>query len=732
MVNGFIKTAAASPELIPGDVAFNVTEIIDRMLEAADEGVKLLVFPELSITGASCQDLFLQDHLLEMAMEGLQDIVDASVGLDMLIFVGLPFKKDGKVYNVTAAVKDGSVLGLVPKVWPEAEESRPENRWFESGQEIPEMIDTGIFYGSSDGEDEEGDGLRILDGGEDGNWEDKFPEGKEDPDGDEDDWDDEDDEDEWEGWDVENDPEENGDWDDEDDWDDENDWDVPETIEAPFGANLVFECTGEEGFSVSAEIGEERRMSYSPARAHALAGAVIIVNPAAAPMQAGKTKELENDLRTLSAELAGAYVYAGAGKGESSGEFVFAGSRFIAENGNVLAVSRSFGSGLTISDIDVHGLMKLREKSPVFAPLSEEETEEEYIYVGFTCETVNSFPMHRKLPRNPWLPASGQKAVCREILEMQAQGLARRVRHTGSKRMILGLSGGLDSSLALLAAGRAAEILNMPPETVLAVSMPAFGTSSRTHDNAAILAGCVGAELKEIDITRSIRQHFEDIGHDPGVHDAAFENAQARERTQILMDLSNMLQGIVVGTGDFSEASLGWCTYNGDQMSMYNVNAGLPKTVIRQVVITAAEDTDDTKLEAVLNDILDTPVSPELLPADEKGGIAQKTEELIGPYELHDFFLYYMLRFGTTPARIAALAKESFGGSYSTEEILRCLKTMYRRFFASQFKRSAAPDGPSLLGLSLSPRGGLMMPSDAAGTMWEQETDILLAIEGLE
>ena len=698
MFQGFIKIGTASPEIRVADVEFNTDRIIDMMNDACDMGVRVLVFPELCITGASCGDLFRQQRLLEAANDGLQDIIDASVGMDMLVFVGLPWMKDGKLYDVTAAVKDGSILGMVPKSSVHILNELNQAGIFEDGQAVPELIDTGLFYGESIWEtDEDLPADPELFGGED---EDAAAAGVEE-------------------FEV---PFED---------DEEADEEIEETIEAPFGVNLVFECSGYEGLSFAVEMGGERRLIRNPSAELVSAGAAIIINPSAQAVEAGSFGRLQKEISEQSARLKCAYVSAGASGGESTTDMVFDGLRLIAENGEILGADSYTGSeeGLLINDIDFEKLAAVRRNDPAFLLSDEQELEEDYVFVGFEFYDDEPDELDRKIEKNPFVPASSEKAMCREILEIQALGLAKRLQHTNSKRILLGLSGGLDSTLALLVSLRAAELIGFGPEYVLCLSMPAFGTSEQTRDNLHALAEATKVELREINIKESILQHFKDIGHDVNVHDHAYENAQARERTQILMDIANMEGGLVVGTGDFSEAALGWCTYNGDQMSMYAVNADVPKTVIRQIIGNYAESTSNEALSAALKEVLGTPVSPELLPTDEKGAIEQKTEDIIGPYELHDFFLYHMLKYGYHPQRIAFLAEQAFRGEYDRKTILKWLGTMYSRFFASQFKRSCSVDGPKVFSVDLSPRGGLKLPSDACGSLWIKETEILKFME---
>ena len=728
MFRGFIKTAAASPQLRVADVEYNVCRIIEMMNTAYDAGVKLLVFPELCITGASCGDIFRQQRLIDAARDGLQDIIDASTDMDMVIFVGLPYEKDGKLYDVTAAVKDGSLLGIIPKSNVRAMNELNQIRVFEDGQEIPEIIDTGLFYGIGDEElfDEEGlteedlsrissepgkdDFFRIVDDFEaetgegeeaseevsEGNTEDHMS------DADEEDIDDD-------GY----------------CWCEDEDEYIAETIEAPFGVNIVFECTEFDGLSIAVEMGEERKLLYSPGARHATAGAQIIVNPCAVPALAGSLKDIEDELKAYSSRICAAYVRAGAGCCESTTDYVFDGSRIITENGSLLTSDTDPESGILITDIDFEMLRIERKNNSAFIRMDEQDADEDYIFVGFEYYGQENEELDRIIEKNPFVPASREEELCESILDIQARALAKRLEHTRSKRIVIGLSGGLDSTLTLLAALRAAEINGFGPEYILCLSMPAFGTSEQTRSNLNALASATGVELREINLKESLLRHFADIGHAVDVHDSAYENAQARERTQVLMDIANMEGGIVVGTGDLSEAALGWCTYNGDQMSMYVVNADVPKTVIRQIVGWTARTTDNKALSEALLAVLGTPISPELLPVDAQGQIGQRTEDIVGPYELHDFFIYYMLRYGYSPERIVYLAENAFRGQFGRSEIIKWLGVLYSRFFASQFKRSACVDGPKVFSVDLSPRGELCMPSDAVGELWKKEIELL-------
>ena len=490
---------------------------------------------------------------------------------------------------------------------------------------------------------------------------------------------------------------------------------------APLAPRQIFQCPAAPGLAVGAEVCEDLWAPEPPSVELARAGATLILNLSASDEVVGKAAYRRQLVASQSARLLCAYVYADAGRGESTTDLVFAGHDLVAENGTILAESR-FQTGLTVTEIDTARLLYERRRNTTFEDRQDLDL--------FWYHQVDLAPAETALTRpispSPFVPADeGVRAErCEEILTIAAQGLAQRLEHTGCGRAVLGLSGGLDSTLAALIAARALDLLGRPRGDLLCVTMPCFGTTKRTRSNAEILAQRLGAELKTVDITRAVNQHFADIGQDPESHDVTFENAQARERTQVLMDLANQLGGLVVGTGDLSELALGWCTYNGDQMSMYAVNASIPKTLVRYVVDYAARTAGDAALAQTLADILDTPVSPELLPAVD-GEISQKTEDLVGPYELHDFFLYYAVRWAFPPRKVLRLAEYAFAGAYDRQTILKWLKTFYRRFFAQQFKRSAAPDGPKVGTVALSPRGDWRMPSDGAVTLWLKELENL-------
>lgn len=624
MKDGFVKVAAIAPDLRVADVTYNVEMIIKGMKEAAKEKVKLIVFPELSITAYTCGDLFNQDDLLNKAREGLFKITEESKEIDALVFVGLPFEVAGKLYNVAAAINRGEILGLTTKTFLPNYGEFYEMRQFVKGPDEYEMIELG---------------------------------GK----------------------------------------------------EIPFGKELLYRAKDMESFVVGAEICEDLWSVVPPCIEEAIEGATIIVNLSASNETVGKADYRKALVASQSASILGGYVYASAGIGESTTDMVFAGHNLIAENGVILKESPLFTNNMQISEIDTKRLLAERRKNTTFV----REKKRVLPVIPFEV-TIEETKLTRIFDKHPYLPADTTiaKKRCEEIITMQAMGLRKRLDHTKSKTAIVGISGGLDSTLALIVTARAFEYLGKDKKDIIAITMPSFGTTDRTYDNACNLVKKMGATLLEIPIAESVRLHFKDIGHDEEIHDVTYENAQARERTQVLMDIANKENGLVIGTGDMSELALGWATYNGDHMSMYAVNASIPKTLVRLLVEYYAEVAEDTALREILLDVVDTPVSPELLPPD-KGEIAQKTEDLVGPYELHDFYLYYMLRFDYPKDKIARVAKEAFKGEYSDETIDKWLETFMRRFYSQQYKRSCMPDGPKVGSVALSPRGDLRMPSDA-------------------
>ncbi len=640
MKDGFIKVAAVTPKIKVADCEYNAAQIIKLCREAAALGVKILVFPELCVTGYTCGDLFLQDTLLDAAEAALGRVAAETGELDMLIALGLPARHQDKLYNCAAVLLRGRLLGLVPKTLLPNYGEFYEKRWFEAGS--PENSREASLCGQT----------------------------------------------------------------------------------VCFGTSQIFPCSNVPGLTVGVEICEDLWASDPPSNRLAALGATVILNLSASNELVGKAAYRRELVRNQSARLLCAYVYADAGEGESSTDLVFAGHDMVAENGAILAESR-FKTGLALSEIDIDRLAFERRRNTTFraSDRNDGSMRSGLAVTGFTLERIRT-ALTRPVGRSPFVPANRDERAerCGEIFAIQTQGLKKRVEHIGAKKLVVGVSGGLDSTLAMLVSAMAVRELGLPGDTLVAVTMPCFGTTERTKSNAMVLAERLGAQLRVVDITKSVRQHFEDIGHDENDRSVTYENAQARERTQVIMDIANSVNGIVVGTGDLSELALGWATYNGDHMSMYGVNAGVPKTLVRYVVGWYAETCNDAELSAVLNDILATPVSPELLPA-ENGEISQKTEDLVGPYELHDFFLYHFVRWGMGPAKIFRLAKYAFAGEYDGETILKWLRTFVRRFFSQQFKRSCLPDGPKVGSVALSPRGDWRMPSDAVAKAWLDELE---------
>jgi NAD+ synthase (glutamine-hydrolysing) len=492
----------------------------------------------------------------------------------------------------------------------------------------------------------------------------------------------------------------------------------------PIGSNLLFRCCTNPNLVIGGEICEDVWVADSPSIRHTLHGATLIVNSSASDETTGKDS-YRNDLISIqSAKLICGYIYANAGEGESTTDLVFGGQNIIAENGTILATSRRFENGITYADMDLERLRSERRRMTTYQTAKEDGND--YHVVDFDLQ-MEELSLKRFIDPAPFVPSNVEKRShrCEEILSIQSMGLKTRLKHTGCKAAVVGISGGLDSTLALLVTVRAFDSLKIPRENIVAVTMPCFGTTDRTYNNACELVRRLGANLKEVNIMEAVRIHFRDIEHDESIHNITYENGQARERTQILMDLSNKYNGMVIGTGDMSELALGWATYNGDHMSMYGVNASVPKTLVRHLVSYYADTCEDRKLSEVLYDILDTPVSPELLPPKE-GEISQKTEDIVGPYELHDFFLYHLLRFGYRPAKIYRMACHAFEGTYDKETILKWQKTFTRRFFSQQFKRSCLPDGPKVGSAAVSPRGDLRMPSDASARIWLEELEQII------
>ena len=635
MNDGFLKAAALSPSLRVADCAYNTSQILSQLKDAAARGVRLAVFPEFCLTGYTCGDLFLQRTLQQGALDGLQTLLDASRELDVVALVGLPLLVRGKLYNCAAVLCGGRLLGLVPKTYLPNYGEFYEKRQFTPGST---EVETVTVCGQ----------------------------------------------------------------------------------EVPFGTSLLFRCRQMPSFVLGVEICEDLWSALPPSTFHALAGATVIANLSASDETVGKAEYRRTLVSNQSARLLCGYLYASAGHGESTQDMVFAGHDLIAENGTLLAETSPFEGGWAETELDCQRMESERARNTSFEPNAEG-----YLTVDFDL-TLTETPLSRWVDPTPFIPHDERRRAerCELILKMQADGLAKRLEHAHAKTAVIGISGGLDSCLALLVAVRAMKQLGRPTSDVLAVTMPCFGTTRRTRSNAEILCDELAVSFTEIDIANTVHSHFKDIGQDEQVLDVTFENGQARVRTLELMDTANRTGGLVVGTGDLSELALGWATYNGDHMSMYGVNAGVPKTLVRHHVRYEADIAASAELRRVLLDILDTPVSPELLPAKD-GEIAQKTEDLVGPYELHDFYLYYVLRFGFGPAKIFRLAKAAFAGraEYPDEVLYRWLRNFYWRFFAQQFKRSCLPDGPKVGSVTLSPRGDWRMPSDAAAALWLAELE---------
>ena len=634
MRHGFIKVAAATPDIRVADVDYNKGQIIKQMDEAAEAGAKIIVFPELCITGYTCSDLFLQDILLNSAKKALVKIAEHTKNLDALVFVGVPIAVGEELYNVAAALNHGNILGFTTKSFLPNYGEFYEMRQFRPGPKKAE---------------------KILFGGK----------------------------------------------------------------EIPFGPQLLFVENQMANLIVSAEICEDVWSPVPPSIEAAREGATVIVNCSASDETIGKASYRESLISGQSARLISGYIYANAGEGESTTDLVFGGHNLIAENGTILAEAKRFSNGIIYTEFDVQKIANERRKNTTFT-----ETQEHVLpRIPFGLEQTETI-LTRTFPSRPFVPRDDQERAkrCEEILTIQAMGLKKRLAHTHAKSAVVGISGGLDSTLALLVTAKAFDALGLERSGITAVTMPCFGTTDRTYQNACKMSLKVGATLREVRIGDAVMQHFKDIGHDPQDHSVTYENSQARERTQVLMDIANQTGGLVIGTGDMSELALGWATYNGDHMSMYGVNASVPKTLVRHLVHYFADTCENPSLKEVLYDVLDTPVSPELLPPKD-GEIAQKTEDLVGPYELHDFFLYYFLRMGYEPGKIYRIAKLSFAGEYDDETIYKWLRTFCWRFFSQQFKRSCLPDGPKVGTVALSPRGDWRMPSDACVALWIQNLE---------
>ena len=609
------------------------------MRQASEKGVQIIAFPELSVTGYTCLDLFAQQTLLDGAEEALLQLVSNTADLDILTIVGVPLRTENRLINAAVVFQKGAIRGVVPKTYLPNYKEFQEQRWFTSATELREST---ISIGEE---------------------------------------------------------------------------------EYPMGSHLLFRSGR---LTAGIEICEDLWVPVPPSSLLAMEGANIIFNLSASNELIGKHAYLRSLICQQSARCMAGYVYASSGFGESSTDLVFAGNGIIAENGNLLAESPRFTmeEQLVISEIDIETLQNDRQVNTSFMYGTSGLPKEKAQVVDFQVRIPDGFSLTRPVDPHPFTP-SGEalKERCEEIFHIQVAGLAKRRVHAHAQTAVVGISGGLDSTLALLVTVMTFDALKMPRGQIIGITMPGFGTTDRTYTNACDLIRSLGVTLKEIPIKEACLQHFRDIDHDPSVHDVTYENSQARERTQLLMDVANQKNGLVIGTGDLSELALGWATYNGDHMSMYGVNGSIPKTLVKYLVEWVANHKVDDASRLTLLDIVDTPISPELIPADENGNIKQKTEDLVGPYELHDFFLYHFLRFGSYPSKIYFLAQKAFAGIYDNATVKKWLYTFFRRFFQQQFKRSCLPDGPKVGSVSLSPRGDWRMPSDAVSRLWLEEIE---------
>ena len=635
---GFLKVAAATPKIKVADIDYNTDLICEEIEKMSEQGVRLLVFPELSITGYTCSDLFWQSRLILGAKEAAIKIAKYAAKYKMIVIVGLPYEHNGKLYNAAAVLYKGEIIGVVPK------KHIPNYAEFYEGRHFTEGFDNVTMV--------EFDKKMV-----------------------------------------------------------------------PMGTNILFKCKDMQDFVFGVEICEDLWVPNPPSINHALAGATIIANLSASDEITGKSLYRKELVKGQSARLVCGYIYSDAGEGESTTDLVFAGHNLICENGNILCEAKRFRNESVVADIDIDKIKNERRKMTTF----KSRDKEDYYIVQFEMNMLGEYKLTRHIDNMPFVPKDleSRNERCEEILTIQALGLKKRIEHTNAESVVVGISGGLDSTLALLVIVRAFDMLNKDRKDIIAVTMPGFGTTDRTYDNGITLIKKLSATFLEINITAAVNEHFKAINHDSSIKDTTYENVQARQRTLYLMNLANEYNGFVVGTGDLSELVLGWATYNGDHMSMYGVNSSIPKTLVRHLVKYYADNCQDKQLQDVLLDVLETPVSPELLPPSEDGEIAQKTEDLVGPYELHDFFMYYMLRLGYEPSKIYYLARVAFKEIYTKETILKWLKVFYKRFFSQQFKRSCLPDGPKVGTVAVSPRGDLRMPSDGCSTFWLKQLEEL-------
>lgn len=640
---GMIRVAAVSPALKVADIEFNLAAIEEATINAANQGVQLIVFPELALTGYTCGDLFYQQSLLEQVREGLNSLTALSEQTGMILIVGAPVRQSGRLFNAAVVMSHGRICGVVPKTYLPNTQEFYEERWFSSSQD---MVDDQLA------------------------WLDEAP---------------------------------------------------------PFGTDLLFDIDGMPDCLFGVEICEDAWVASPPSGAMAAAGATLLINLSASPEILGKCTYRRALVEGQSARCLAAYIYASAGPGESSTDLVFSGHSLVAEYGQVLSETErfNFSTQMAIADIDIQRLVHERLRNNSYAS---SQADQDFLLVPVEVTISEAEKLLRPIHKTPFVPSadSERAARCEEIFAIQTTGLMKRLQHTGSQKAVIGISGGLDSTLALLVTVKAFDRLGWSRDDILAVTMPGFGTTQRTKGNAEALAEELGVRLRTISIDAAVHQHFSDIGQDPERHDITYENSQARERTQILMDLANQVGGLVIGTGDLSELALGWATYNGDHMSMYGVNASVPKTLVRYLIEWCADAEFSGRSSEVLHDVCRTPVSPELLPPDEDGDISQRTEEHLGPYELHDFFLFHVVRNQFAPRKITELACRAFADDYTRADILKWLRVFYARFFAQQFKRSCLPDGPKVGTVSLSPRGDWRMPSDASAALWLAELDDII------
>lgn len=642
---GFVKCAAASPKLKVANTEYNSKEIVKIVNIAYERDTKILVFPELCITGYTCGDLFNQKYLIDKSLDALINIAKATKDIDTLVFVGLPMIINGNLYNCAAAIQYGEIKGIIPKLYLANYNEFYEKRWFTSGKKIINKIDkikiNGKYY--------------------------------------------------------------------------------------PFG-NIIFE-NEQLNYRVGVEICEDLWVPIPRSSYLSLNGANIIVNLSASNELVSKSEYRRQLISNQCSKILTGYIYSSSGVYESTTDLVFGGDCVICESGSILNASQRFKreGEIIYSDIDIDRINHDRTTNISFSDSLDEVKQNDFQIVSLNEQTYKNGleNVDREITRHPFVPNDPRSMHnrCEEIFNIQVAGLAKRIEHTKMNHAVIGISGGLDSTLALLVTYQTFELLNLPKENIIGVTMPGFGTTDHTYNSAVDLMKSMSLTIKEIDIREACLKHFDDIEHDPELYDVTYENVQARERTQILMDLANKHNGLVIGTGDLSELALGWATYNGDHMSMYGVNCGVPKTLVRFLVKWVADNKVDNNTRDILYRVLDTPISPELLPPDKEGKIAQKTESIIGPYELHDFFLFYTIRYGFKPKKLLFIAAKAFDNIYTEEEIKKYLRYFYRRFFTQQFKRSCIPDGPKVGTVSLSPRGDWRMPSDADYEIWIKELE---------